>query len=254
MGILSSALDAASSAVLDVTQKVSDNIGNNLSDTFGSILGNSNRVRITLGGYTTSDLLSADAAEAIEFELPFNPSSIRIDAMAGGKQPIVTSDGRTMLDSVDPRIQVSFTAYVDEVNNADAFLFERVDRSGVVGIAKTAYHLLSNQEYSVAAYVEGLLAALRDTGRSQIWFHWGNMHYGGTLNNVSAKYTMFNPSGNPIKAEIGIRIMCVSKEKRTMKAEWESKYEKAMEELKSYGGSGMGIDLSSSSITDRILG
>ena len=250
MGILSGVANAVSGAA----QTAFENVKDNLSDTFGSILGNSDRVRITLGGYTTSDLLSADAAEAIEFELPFNPSSIRIDAVAGGKQPIVTSDGRTMLDSVDPRIQVSFTAYVDEVNNADAFLFERIDRGGVVGIAKTAYHLSSNQEYSVAAYVEGLLAALRDTGRSQIWFHWGNMHYGGTLNNVSARYTMFNPSGNPIKAEITIRIMCVSKEKRTMKAEWESKYEKAMEELKSYGGSEMGIDLSGSSITDRIIG
>ena len=72
--------------------------------------------------------------------------------------------------------------------------------------------------------------------------------------NVSAKYTMFNPSGNPIKAEIAIRIMCISTEKKTMKAEWESKYENAMKELKSYGGSRMGIDLSGSSITDRILG
>ena len=124
MGILSGVANAVSGAA----QTAFENVKDNLSDTFGSILGNSDRVRITLGGYTTSDLLSADAAEAIEFELPFNPSSIRIDAVAGGKQPIVTSDGRTMLDSVDPRIQVSFTAYVDEVNNADAFLFERIDR------------------------------------------------------------------------------------------------------------------------------
>lgn len=253
MGILSGVANAVKDTVKDAAKTAYENIKENGSDMLDSILGNNDRAKIILGGYPNSDFRSADAAKAIEFELPFNPSSIRIDAMAGGMRPVVSTKG-TVMQPLDPRIQVSFTAYVDEVNSADAFLFERVDRSGVVGIAKTVYHVVKNEEYSVTAYVEGLLAALRDTGRSQIWFLWGDMKYGGTLNNVSAKYTMFNPSGNPIKAEIAIRIMCISTEKKTMKAEWESKYENAMKELKSYGGSRMGIDLSGSSITDRILG
>ena len=57
------------------------------------------------------------------------------------------------------------------------------------------------------------------------------MTYEGTLNSVEAKYTMFNPDGNPIKAEIHIRILCVSGEKKTVREEWRIKYEDALKVL-----------------------
>ena len=57
------------------------------------------------------------------------------------------------------------------------------------------------------------------------------MTYEGTLNSVEAKYTMFNPDGNPIKAEIHIRILCVSGEKKTVREEWCIKYEDALKVL-----------------------
>lgn len=253
MGLLDSISSAAKSAI----NNVSDNLGT-MAD---SILGNTGKAKILLGGYSLSEnkdlgsLTDADAAKSIVFELPFNPSSIKIDAVAGGSYPQTTTQG-TQYKAVDPRIQVSFTAYVDEVNNSDAFLFETINTGGgVIGIARTAYNLLGDKEYSVAAYVEGLLAALRKTENSKICFNWGKMEYGGSLSSVTARYTMFNPSGNPIKAEIGIKILCVSKKEQSMKTEWEIKYEHAMEELKSYGGDVLGgIDLSNASVTDRILG
>lgn len=210
-------------------------LGNRLESMASNITGNIARASITLGGYKSGGDISAfmdsDAANAIEFELPFNPTSIRLDAMAGGGHKISTSGG-VNYGVIDPRIQMSFVAYVDEVNNYDAFLYERVNRGGgVVGITRTAVNVVKNKEYSVAVYVEGLLAALRSEANSEIWFNWGEMHYGGTLNSVDAKYTMFNPEGNPIKAEIAIRILCVSNQKRSLRVEWKEKYEQSIKAL-----------------------
>lgn len=207
--------------------------GSNLTSMAKSVAGNIEKATIILGGFAkTSDFsLSPDADKAIQFELPFNPSSIRLEAIAGGGHKKVTTTGGVNYGTVDPRIQVSFTAYIDEVNNYDAFLFERVDKSGAVGVARTAYHAVSGQEYSVAVYVEGLIAALRSADNSHIIFSWGKMTYEGTLNTVEAKYTMFNPDGNPIKAEINIRILCVSGEKKSVREEWCIKYEDALKVL-----------------------
>ena len=205
----------------------------NMTSLAKSITGNIEKATIILGGFSQASEFSLrpDAEKAIQFELPFNPSSIRLEAVAGGGHKKVTTTGGVNYGTVDPRVQVSFTVYVDEVNNYDAFLYERVDKSGAVGLARTAYHAVSGQEYSVAVYAEGLLASLRSAENSHIIFSWGKMTYEGTLNSVEAKYTMFNPDGNPIKAEIHIRILCVSGEKKTVREEWRIKYEDALKVL-----------------------
>lgn len=236
-------------------------LGGRLESMAKSMTGNIQRASIILGGYKAGGasgiFVDPDAANAIEFELPFNPSTIKLDAVAGGGHKISTTGGMNF-GTIDPRIQISFVAYVDEVNNYDAFLYERVNRGGgVAGIAKTAVDVVKNTEYSVAVYVEGLLAALRSEANSEIWFNWGEMHYGGTLNSVDAKYTMFNPQGNPIKAEIAIRILCVSNQNRSMKMEWKEKYENAIQKLTQRDGN-MGeetqaVDLANASAFNRFI-
>lgn len=220
-----------------------------------SVTGNIDKAVIQLGGF--SDLaagwMDPDAGLAIEVELPFNPTSIRIDAVAGGSHKVSTTNG-IAYQAVDPRIQISFTAYVDEVNNYDAFLFERVNTGGTgVGLVRTAAHLVQDTEYSVATYVEGLLAALRKDSYSTILFRWGNMEYAGTLNSVDAKYTMFNPNGNPIKAEIAIKILCVSKDQMEQTVEWRRKYEKALRVLVNSDTGSQSIDLADSSAIRRFI-
>lgn len=261
---------------MDFLSSVKDTVVNGAKSALDSVvssLGTGNRAVIVLGGkksaVTGGDMLSAaegllgsdivnlgtSADNAITVSLPFNPSSLKITAAAGGKRPIVDGDGKTKEAPLDPRIMVSFTVYVDEVNNADAFLFERVNLSGgVMGLAKSAYHLLSSQNYSVAEYVEGFIAALRNPDYNAISFQWASMEYTGTLNNLSAKYTMFNPSGVPIKAEITIRIQCVSTDNGYMREAWRIMYEDALDDLKDSNDSGLGINLSASSIVDRFLG
>lgn len=236
-------------------------LGGRLESMAKSMTGNIQRASIILGGYKPSGasgvFADPDAANAIEFELPFNPSTIKLDAVAGGGHKISTTGGMNF-GAIDPRIQISFVAYVDEVNNYDAFLYERVNRGGgVAGITKTAIEVVKNTEYSVAVYVEGLLAALRSEANSEIWFNWGEMHYGGTLNSIDAKYTMFNPQGSPIKAEIAIRILCVSNQNRSMKMEWKQKYENAIKQLTKKDGDTTGgkqaVDLANTSALNRFI-
>lgn len=211
-----------------------------------SLTGNIEKATLVLGGYSANDMSSA-----IQVELPFNPSSINFRAIAGGGHAIQTSSG-TKYESIDPRLELGFTAYVDEVNSYDAFLFEKINRGGGgVGLVRSAVNLAKNTQYSVAVYVEGLLAALRTEKNSEIWFRWGKMEYGGALNSVNARYTMFNPSGNPIKAEIDIRIICVSKGVKILKTEWQGKYEEAISKLASSDLSA--IDLAKSSALNRFI-
>lgn len=229
-------------------------IKSNLKSMAKSLTGNIEKVTLVLGGYSSSaldSLTDTDASSAIQVELPFNPSSINLRSIAGGGHAIATS-ASTKCESVDPRLELSFKAYVDEVNSYDAFLFEKVNSgSDGIGLVRSALNLATNTQYSVAAYVEGLLAALRTETHSQIWFLWGNMEYGGALNSVNARYTMFNPSGNPIKAEIDIRISCVSKGKKNLKKEWQDKYEEAISKLTS--SDSLGIDLANSSALNRFI-
>ncbi len=233
-------------------------IGSNLSSMAKSVAGNIDKATITLGGYqSVGDLLMLDAQNAIRFELPFNPSSIRIDVMAGGGHKISSSDGINY-GTIDPRIMISFTAYVDEVNIYDAFLYERVNNGSSIGLARTAINMTNTEEYSVAVYVEGLLAALRSEGNSQIEFTWGSMDYVGTLNTIDAKYTMFNPMGTPIKAEIEFRILCITSKKQALKEEWRTKFEDAMEiltkeEMSEDGEKKSSIDLANVSAIGRFV-
>lgn len=229
-------------------------ITSNLKSIASSVTGSIEKATLILGGYSSASsmagLMDVDAAEAIQVELPFNPSTLTIRAMAGGGHIVATSNG-TKYQTMDPRIEVSFTAYVDEVNTVDAFLFEKVNRGDAISLVSSAVSLIKNNKYTVAPYVEGFLAALRAESTSQIWFLWGNMEYGGALNAVSARYTMFNPSGDPIKAEIDMRITCVSKGRKNLKTEWQNKYEDAMAALT--GDSTTGIDLANSSALNRFI-
>ena len=60
--------------------------------------------------------------------------------------------------------------------------------------------------HSVQSQVEALVATLRNAYTRTISFRWADFSFIGQLNTVRANYTMFSPSGRPIRAQVLLRI------------------------------------------------
>lgn len=147
------------------------------------------------------------------FKLQFNPSTLQINARGGGRS-LVSNYGaqgekqRTTIQyrALDPYVTVNFSFLFDEMNNADAFMEERLTL-GVTTVAKNVATAVVGKEYTVRPQVEGFLAAIRNEAHRAMIFQWGSLRYMGLLNSVSGRYTMFNTVGNPIRAEVQLSML-----------------------------------------------
>lgn len=171
------------------------------------------------GVSATTSAVMQDAAKNLSemkgktFRVQFNPSSLTITARGGGRS-LVSNYGakgenqRTTIQyrSLDPYITVSFSVLFDALNQADAFMEERLTL-GATTLAKNVTSAVTGKEYTVRAQVEGFLAAIRNEAHRAMIFQWGSLRYMGILNSVSGKYTMFNTAGNPVRAQVQLSML-----------------------------------------------
>ena len=174
----------------------------------------------TLGELPTSEF-NPNAMGTVKksMKVQFNPSTITIQAIGGGKSQVTnyagdTSDKGTGAKSVSyttlqPRITVTIPLIFDAENNADAFLQDKL----VMNPVSMAKNLISaavaiKRDFSVQKQVEGLMAVLRNEYTREITFTWSDMSYSGIINGVNAQYTMFSPTGKPIRAVVNLTILC----------------------------------------------
>ncbi|MCD7738357.1 MAG: hypothetical protein LUH58_04865, partial [Lachnospiraceae bacterium] len=114
----------------------------------------------------------------------------------------------------DVRISMTVQLLFDKTDNSDAFLADKLNTSTsalAVNAAKAALTLTGmkdTSDYSVKGDVEAFLGALQQDKTREIAFCWGSLRYDGCLENVSARYTMFNPLGQPTRAEVNLSMIC----------------------------------------------
>ncbi|MDO4292938.1 MAG: hypothetical protein Q4C65_06865 [Eubacteriales bacterium] len=162
------------------------------------------------------------------FRVQYNPSSIRFSAAGGGLVPKAnynSQGGAITYGTMDPSINLSITLIFDEVNNQDAFASDKftLSTTSVARAMSTGVKLAKGKEYSVQPRVEGFIGALRwPEKRKNVKLAWGSLCYEGYLNSVSSKYTMFSPTGNPIRAEVTLNLLTTGTE-GNMEA-WRQKY------------------------------
>lgn len=65
---------------------------------------------------------------------------------------------------------------------------------------------LVNVQNAVQKSVEGLMYAVGTLSLCGVVFTWGDLSYEGFLNDVSAKYTMYDMTGRPMRAEVDLRM------------------------------------------------
>jgi len=110
-------------------------------------------------------------------------------------------------------IQISFTLIFDETFLADAFASDKFQLTAsnlIGGVSSLISTAVTGKTYSVRPFVEGFLAAMRDPDHRTVIFQWGRLRYVGMMNELSAKYTMFNPNGEPIRAEVDVTMLSES--------------------------------------------
>lgn len=157
------------------------------------------------------------------YKVKFNPSTINIRGIGGGTRKKATfgsdPDGTsgagstqvvTYIANDNRNVSLSVQLIFDDVEANDAFTqLYPFETSGTGSTVKAVYNAAKGTQYSVQKEVEGFIGACRDDATRKITFSWGDMSYTGTLNNVDARYTMFNPNGNPIRAVVDLTITLV---------------------------------------------
>lgn len=169
----------------------------------------------------------------------FNPEFISIDGSGGGEAQIsnfgsADKDGKKSgleYAKMDTRITVTIPLIFDAESNARAFIQDKLTLSPTALAKLAASAIMAGKyDFSVRTQTEGLIAILRNEKTREVEFAWSNMHYSGVLQSVQAKYTMFEPSGEPIRSVVTLRIVCADPSLgQGYLGQWKDMYEKAFE-------------------------
>ncbi len=148
------------------------------------------------------------------FTVQFNPSELKINATSPEvSHASLAQDSDTPPATTTPSVptvELSVKLIFDKMNIEDAFLFDKystfASAQAVTNLVTAGLKSKAGATWSVQPVVEGFIAALRNRYTRSITFAWSDFEFGGVLKTVGAEYTMFSPSGRPIRAEVSLRL------------------------------------------------
>ena len=142
----------------------------------------------------------------------FNPGELTLNASAIPKsqQDSTTGQSRTMAVE-SAKLNLTVQLDFDDMQTYDAFMWDKftagLSAQGISNMGKMVSEGIGKKTvHSVQGQVEALVAALRNVYTRTISFRWADFAFIGQLNTVRANYTMFSPSGRPIRAQVLLRI------------------------------------------------
>ena len=143
----------------------------------------------------------------------FNPSSMRLRSNAGGNAQITNytqNGGAISRGPTKLHVDLSVKLIFDQISNTAAFQQDNMTLSSTRVISSVAGALgnlaFGRKTQSVQVTVEAFIAALRNENTRWICFEWGEFKYEGIVRQINSTYTMFDISGNPIRAEVDLII------------------------------------------------
>ena len=171
------------------------------------------------------------------YTVKFNPSSLRFSGHSGGRYStmdyMTERNDELKYKSVETTISMSVELLFDSMDPKDAFMSDKLNFSPtglLTGAADMGLTIAGKKKKTIQREVEGFIAALRNEDTRLITFNWGEMCYSGVLRRVSVEYTMFNVTGEPVRAMVGLSIMCAdAKQWRNSLAVWQERYKTAFE-------------------------
>lgn len=188
--------------------------------------------------------------KAFPVTFQFNPAALRISAYGGGMAPMTVyrdqnggkagnqaKSGGDQVDygPIDETVTVSFKVVFDAVRNAQAFISDRANPAPT-NLGRQGADLIRSAAGMVRPVVEGFLAAVRNSRTRRVIFQWGDLRYGGYLNKVQCRYTMFDIAGEPVRAEVDLSLVCSCHDDCDNKELWRRRYNALVAGKDSYFG------------------
>lgn len=185
---------------------------------------------------------AANSADYIPVQVQFNPSSISLQGMGGEiRRESVGGAGENQFQQFDTPSEtvMSMELIFDDTNNKDAFMMDAElpllsEITSVGGLTQRIEQAVTagrGKVYSVQDTTELFVSAMVQNFTRLVGFAWNKMIFWGELVGVNVQYTMFNKTGAPIRAKVGIQIRqdqaIGSNDEYATEKEWE----KAFEEL-----------------------
>jgi len=179
-----------------------------LNDYIGGVLGlNNEKLQLE------EEYLKGLAERKRRFTVQFNPSSLRLSGHSGGMANMLDyhegNNNEATYGSVVTTVSLSVELLFDSMDPQDAFAGDKTNLAPTNVAKGVANAFLSKKKKkTVQRQVEGFIGALRNEHTRLITFNWGDFCYSGVLRNVNAEYTMFNVTGEPVRAIVALSIMC----------------------------------------------
>ena len=187
--------------------------------TFGAMaktLGTSGDDEDSQGDGVDSTILAlANQMGFLALEVRYNPSSIYIDTQAGAQVNYSggglgsASNNQLMQIQQPASSTMSFQLIFDAVSVNDAFMFKSDSwKSDMIGKALNTWGKMyyGQENYSVQDQVEGFVSLLVHDETRQVIVFWSHMGFRGEVTSVNSRYTMFSPSGRPIRGVVDLTI------------------------------------------------
>ena len=152
------------------------------------------------------------------FYVQYNPSHLTLHVSTPPPGNISSvMDGRALLDiNGTAKLQLTVELVFDEMSVYDAFMWDKfstsvlsspLNASALANAVSMGKDLAGKKNTkSVQPQVEALLSALRNPFTRTISFRWADFAFIGSLETVQATYTMFSPSGRPVRAKVMLRL------------------------------------------------
>ncbi|MDR1952988.1 MAG: hypothetical protein LBQ21_00680 [Clostridiales Family XIII bacterium] len=189
-----------------------------------SLLGGLEKAKLQLRAtpYIHINGMEMESPIAGEFDVQFNPSTLRLETNAKNYQiKGMMANLHDLPNQVDRSASVvlGVDLIFDAVQNADAFHGDalRVSSQDVISQGASAA-----KSHTVLPQTNGMIAIL--AMRMYVVFNWGRQSFSGMITELQAKYLMFSPSGHPIRSKVSIRIQQLIEGNKDM-AYWDDAYD-----------------------------
>lgn len=194
---------------LNTYLKSRNNKGRRLSslsaDNANSLQDNSNSNSNDMQGIIDETNLGSSGFVAVEIQ--YNPSSINIRTSKGAQYSRGEDDVK-IIESVEQSI-LSMQLMFDDCNVQDAFMLQNLTPNvgNIVSMGKDIYTSNADDKgYNVQKIMDGFIGMLQHEQTRFVIFMWNDMIFPGEVTRVSARYTMFNKKGNPVRGSVELEI------------------------------------------------
>lgn len=167
------------------------------------------------GGVHSGVTTSVQNAVARRFTVQFNPSSLSFNATGGGiirRNEFGSGSGGMSYGTAKTHIEFGVQIIFDNMVRSRAFLgdgFSINADNAIDAVAESVVGATGLGGPSVQERVEAFQALVRNKYTKNITFAWGSLMYSGVVTGCDATYTMFNPTGEPVRAVVQLNMICV---------------------------------------------